>query len=458
MFVIMTFCIMCLKMTAQAQTQKARALAGYKAALETNYFLDIYGGNQKYRADSFCLMDLDGDSVPELFIKACFQSGIKGYAVYTYKNGSVQRLGSIGGGESVTQVYFYKKARLLREDWTRWGLTIRNFQKRNGSKLEVFLGSTKSEDGSTEYHADGKQITKQKYDTLVKNAAGSEKAVNVEQLLKKNNEGNRKKYLSIKEKKPSIKLNKSSVTLALDGTVSVRLKAVLSGVKGKVTWSSSNRKAAVVNAYGKVTGKKAGSAVITARVGKYTTKCRITVKNKKTEILNEKAMAEYKKLLEEGTFDSTQGTGPAQGFYVLDLDGNGVNEIMICRGKVSYLYAYQKKKAVHLLVRGGWGGNTWKYYKKNHVLLFEQGGSGIYEKTYYAIKNGKAVEETQSSFDYSRNVHFYERNGKSTTKAWIEAYERKLSKETPVELMTDMGGPEKGFRKNTAANRKRFFG
>ena len=292
MFVIMTFCIMCLKMTAQAQTQKARALAGYKAALETNYFLDIYGGNQKYRADSFCLMDLDGDSVPELFIKACFQSGIKGYAVYTYKNGSVQRLGSIGGGESVTQVYFYKKARLLREDWTRWGLTIRNFQKRNGSKLEVFLGSTKSEDGSTEYHADGKQITKQKYDTLVKNAAGSEKAVNVEQLLKKNNEGNRKKYLSIKEKKPSIKLNKSSVTLALDGTVSVRLKAVLSGVKGKVTWSSSNRKAAVVNAYGKVTGKKAGSAVITARVGKYTTKCRITVKNKKTEILNEKAMAE----------------------------------------------------------------------------------------------------------------------------------------------------------------------
>lgn len=455
--VLVTFFILCTKVSTQAQTLKEKALTGYKAALETNYFLGPYGYGEKYKADSFYLMDLNNDSIPELFVKAYFQGAIKGYTVYTYKNGSVQLMGAVCGGESVTEVFYYKKAKLLREDWTRWNRTVRAFWKMKDSKISIAFGYLKMENEKDKYYTERKGITKQAYTSLVKRETGSEKAVNIEKLLIKNTSANRKKYLSVKENTPSIKLNKSSVTLALDGTASVQLKAVLSGLKGKVTWSSSNKKVAVVSKLGKVTGKKAGYAVITVKVGKYITQCKVHVKRNKSEIENEQAMVQYRKLLETGKFLSPEDNGAAHGFYLLDLDGNGVKEIIISRGKTGYLYTYYQNKTAKLLSCGGWGGNIWKYYKKNHVLLFEQSGSGIHEKTYYTIRNGRLVEEAHNSFDANRNLHFYKRNGKNTTKKNVEAYERQLNKEKPVELETVMGGAGKGFKKNTASNRNSYL-
>ena len=77
-----------------------------------------------------------------------------------------------------------------------------------------------------------------------------------------------------------------------------------------------------------------------------------------------------------------------------------------------------------------------------HVLLFEQGGAGIHEKTYYAIKNGKIVDAAHNSYDYNVNKHYYE---------------RQLNKEKPVTLEPNIGIAGKGLRKNTAANRKRYL-
>ena len=453
--VLMICLVFCTNSTTQAQTLKEKALTAYKVALETRYFDDIYGDGQKYMADSFYLMDLDGDSVPELFVKAYFQAGIKGYAVYACRNESVQRIGTMGGGESVTQVSFYKNAKMLREDWTRWGRTVRWFYKIRELKLERILGCWKADQGSMRYFSNGTEITNQEYASLVKQEEGAETAVDVEKILIKNTPANRTKYLSVKSKKPSIKLNKSSATITLGGKASVQLKATISGIKGNVTWSSKNSKIASVSKSGKVTGKRAGSTVITAKAGKYTTKCKITVRKKKTA--KKTAMDLYRKLLEKGKFDSTEGKGSAYGFYLFDLDGNGVKEILITRGKVCYLYTCRQNKAVRLLARGGWGGSKWMYYKKKHVLLFEQGGAGIHEKTYYAIKNGKIVDVAHNSYDYNVNKHYYERNGKKTTKKKIEAYERQLNKEKPVTLEPNIGIAGKGFRKNTAANRKRYL-
>lgn len=75
-----------------------------------------------------------------------------------------------------------------------------------------------------------------------------------------------------------IKLNKSSVTLKLNGTKTVQLKAKVTGQSSKVTWKSSNSKVAAVNSSGKVTAKGTGKATITARANGKTAKCTVTVK------------------------------------------------------------------------------------------------------------------------------------------------------------------------------------
>lgn len=70
------------------------------------------------------------------------------------------------------------------------------------------------------------------------------------------------------------KLNKSKATIYVGKTVTLKLK----NNKKKVKWSSSNKKVATVSKKGKVTGKKAGKATITAKVGKKKYKCKVTVK------------------------------------------------------------------------------------------------------------------------------------------------------------------------------------
>ena len=70
-----------------------------------------------------------------------------------------------------------------------------------------------------------------------------------------------------------VKLNKTKVTIQVGKSAKLKVK----GTKVKVKWLTSNKKVAVVKK-GKVTGKKAGKAVITAKVGKKAYKCKVTVK------------------------------------------------------------------------------------------------------------------------------------------------------------------------------------
>lgn len=77
----------------------------------------------------------------------------------------------------------------------------------------------------------------------------------------------------------TIKLNKTSVTLYKHQTTKLKL----TGTKQKITWGSTKKRVATVTKKGKVTAKKAGKAVITAKIknGKKTKtyKCAVTVKN-----------------------------------------------------------------------------------------------------------------------------------------------------------------------------------
>lgn len=76
-----------------------------------------------------------------------------------------------------------------------------------------------------------------------------------------------------------IKLNKKKATIYVGKSVQLKIK----GTKAKVKWTSDHNSVAKVSSKGKVTGKKAGKAVITAKVKNKKYKCTITVKKKKTQ-------------------------------------------------------------------------------------------------------------------------------------------------------------------------------
>lgn len=73
-----------------------------------------------------------------------------------------------------------------------------------------------------------------------------------------------------------IGLNQTSVTLTVGKTTTLKLKNAPKGKK--VVWSSSDKKIAAVSKKGKVTAKKSGTAVITAKCEKKSYKCKVTVR------------------------------------------------------------------------------------------------------------------------------------------------------------------------------------
>ena len=76
--------------------------------------------------------------------------------------------------------------------------------------------------------------------------------------------------------KITLSVNPTSETLYVGGTVKITVKT---NASGKVTWKSSNTGVATV-ANGVVTGKKAGTATITASISGKTATCKVTVKNR----------------------------------------------------------------------------------------------------------------------------------------------------------------------------------
>lgn len=91
-------------------------------------------------------------------------------------------------------------------------------------------------------------------------------------------------------KKPEISLNK--VTLGVGEKVSLKV----TNATGKVSYSTSNKKYATVSSTGKITGKKAGKATITAKLADGTKlTCKVTVKNAPKKITLSKKSISLKK-------------------------------------------------------------------------------------------------------------------------------------------------------------------
>ena len=74
------------------------------------------------------------------------------------------------------------------------------------------------------------------------------------------------------------KINKKKATLKVGQTLQLKV----TGIKGKVKWTSSKKSVATVSSKGRVKAKKKGSATITAKVGKKKYTCKVTVKKPST--------------------------------------------------------------------------------------------------------------------------------------------------------------------------------
>ena len=86
----------------------------------------------------------------------------------------------------------------------------------------------------------------------------------------------------IAEAKSGVKINKTSVTLTVGETCTLKII----GTNKPVTWSSSKPSIAAVNKNGKVTAKKVGTATITGKVDKKNYTCKVKV-NPKKEVVTE---------------------------------------------------------------------------------------------------------------------------------------------------------------------------
>ena len=79
-----------------------------------------------------------------------------------------------------------------------------------------------------------------------------------------------------------VKISQTKITLTIGKTKTLSLKNVNKSKKKKIKWTSSKKSVATVSKSGKVKAKKAGTATITAKLGKKKYRCKVTVKKKKT--------------------------------------------------------------------------------------------------------------------------------------------------------------------------------
>ncbi len=115
----------------------------------------------------------------------------------------------------------------------------------------------------------------------------------------------------------SVKLSRTSVTLSAGKSTTLKLN----GTKKKPTWKSSNKNVAAVSSTGKVKGLKAGTATITAKVGKKQYSCKVTV------IVDYKSL--YQKFMAENRDD-------IKWYYFINVDGKGAPEMVTLRNPGRY--------------------------------------------------------------------------------------------------------------------------
>lgn len=167
----------------------------------------------------------------------------------------------------------------LRLDWTKLTPVKEEEPAVDFSALNAKIASAKA------IHNNSGIYTKNSFDAL-QNAIAKAQAVAGDKNSKQEDVNKALQELQnavngLTKEKPaqaaSLTLDKSSIILYTKGSIQATLKAVVTGNSQEVIWKSSNSAVAEVS-NGKITAKKAGTAVITATANGISKTCTVTVK------------------------------------------------------------------------------------------------------------------------------------------------------------------------------------
>ncbi len=257
-----------------------------------------------------------------------------------------------------------------------------------------------------EYQVSNKKVVSVKNGTITGKAAGTVK-VTVK------DKGNSYVYKVTVSK---AWLSKQSLTLKEGKSAVLKVK----GSKGKVTWSSSNKKVASVNSQGKVTARKQGKAVITAKVKKTTLKCSVTVTSDKKNASRKPDAVEKKPgdgaELEKTPADAQAGEEPSVPETPVEAEpyffNTGTREKLDIGGQIVWGYEFQGF-AQFILAGGRFDSErpnnneiAWKSSdEKVAVISFDSGGYAYISK---GTKSGKAtITAAYRGKEYSFEVVSY---------------------------------------------------
>lgn len=244
-------------------------------------------------------------------------------------------------------------------------------------------------------------------------------------------------------KAASPKLNYKSYNLAVKEKVTLKV----SGSTKTPVWSSSNSAVASVSK-GVVTGRKIGTATITAKIGSVKLTCKVNVKT------------DYKKLYKK-QMEALSGNPYTKWYYVLDLDRDGMPELITGSrgyGRTGYgIYTVKKGKLVEVNVScsNNEPSPTVRYNPAYHAIYIQgtvnQLGAAVYSlyrfsgHTLSQYKTARYISGGGSgAYATGKNIDSLKSVSKSSYNSFVKKY------------LTDY--KTYPMLENTPANRKKSFG
>lgn len=330
----------------------------FKEFLTTKEYKEfMLGAFGKYKHGQYAIYDIDKNGVPELMVAGNDSTGTSPVYLFTYKNNNVSYIGKIEFGDISGGSMEFPG---LEYDPVTKGIWL------VGGAVDM---------SAVLFEYDGTHIEK-KQTLLFDDTEEDFKAAMAFHKGKKDI----KFYWNFKsERQKSFGASINRTSLLLSKTERFKLKISTNQI-GKIKWSSSNKKVAVVDSKGWVTGKGTGQAKITARVGISTLVCKIKVYSfENNRLLKKYAFGKWK--VSFGDFSeyvykfNQYNWGVVGDIYITKVYKNKSNNI--------YIIAKSKKDS-NLFYR------LILYKKKNYKagkMQFKRTGKGKYANTFSQSEN-----------------------------------------------------------------------